>query len=64
MVGKWHLMPSEFESAAGPFDRWPLGRGFERFYGFLGGDTSQWHPELVYDNHQAEPPRAPEQDIT
>ena len=61
MVGKWHLMPSEFESAAGPFDRWPLGRGFERFYGFLGGDTSQWHPELVYDNHQVEPPRAPEQ---
>jgi arylsulfatase A-like enzyme len=61
MVGKYHLMPSEFESAAGPFDRWPLGRGFERFYGFLGGDTSQWHPELVYDNHQVEPPRTPEQ---
>jgi arylsulfatase A-like enzyme len=54
-------MPSEFESAAGPFDRWPLGRGFERFYGFLGGDTSQWHPDLVYDNHQVEPPRTPEQ---
>jgi arylsulfatase A-like enzyme len=61
MVGKYHLMPSEFESAAGPFDRWPLGRGFERFYGFLGGDTSQWHPDLVYDNHQVEPPRTPEQ---
>ena len=44
MVGKWHLMPSEYESAAGPYDRWPLGRGFERFYGFLGGDTSQWYP--------------------
>ena len=44
MVGKWHLMPSEQESAAGPYDRWPLGRGFERFYGFLGGDTSQWYP--------------------
>ena len=61
LVGKYHLMPSEFESAAGPFDRWPLGRGFERFYGFLGGDTSQWYPELVYDNHQVEPPRTPEQ---
>ena len=61
MVGKYHLLPSEFESAAGPFDRWPLGRGFERFYGFLGGDTSQWHPDLVYDNHQVEPPRTPEQ---
>jgi len=61
MVGKYHLLPSEFESVAGPFDRWPLGRGFERFYGFLGGDTSQWHPDLVYDNHQVEPPRTPEQ---
>ena len=61
MVGKWHLMPSEYESAAGPFDRWPLGRGFERFYGFLGGDTSQWTPDLIYDNHQIEPPRTPEE---
>lgn len=42
MVGKWHLVLSEQESAAGPYDRWPLGRGFERFCGFLGGDTSQW----------------------
>jgi arylsulfatase A-like enzyme len=61
LVGKYHLLPSEFESAAGPFDRWPLGRGFERFYGFLGGDTSQWYPDLVYDNHQVAPPRPPEQ---
>ncbi|MFJ7056481.1 arylsulfatase [Streptomyces griseobrunneus] len=60
MVGKWHLMPSEQESAAGPYDRWPLGRGFERFYGFLGGDTSQWYPDLVHDNHQVEPPATPE----
>jgi arylsulfatase A-like enzyme len=61
MVGKYHLLPSEFESAAGPFDRWPLGRGFERFYGFLGGDTSQWYPDLVYDNHQVEPSATPDQ---
>jgi arylsulfatase len=61
MIGKWHLIPSSQETAAGPYDRWPLGRGFERFYGFLGGDTSQWHPELVYDNHQVEPPRTPEE---
>jgi arylsulfatase len=61
MVGKYHLLPSEFESGAGPFDRWPLGRGFERFYGFLGGDTSQWYPDLVYDNHPVEPPATPEQ---
>ena len=61
MVGKWHLMPSEHESAAGPYERWPLGRGFERFYGFLGGDSSQWYPDLVYDNHQVEPPATPEE---
>ena len=60
MVGKWHLTPSNHETAVGPYDRWPLGRGFERFYGFLGGDTSQWYPDLVYDNHQVEPPRTPE----
>src|SRR5256884_6787289 len=61
MVGKYHLTPSNQETGAGPFDRWPLGRGFERFYGFLGGDTSQWYPDLIYDNHQVEPPRTPEQ---
>ena len=61
MVGKWHLTPSNQETAAGPYDRWPLGRGFQRFYGFLGGDTSQWYPELVYDNHPVEPPRTPEE---
>ena len=60
MVGKWHLIPASQESGAGPYDRWPLGRGFERYYGFLGGDTSQWHPDLVFDNHQVEPPALPE----
>ncbi len=61
MLGKWHLIPSNQETAAGPYDRWPLGRGFERFYGFLGGDTSQWNPDLVYDNHQVDPPGTPEE---
>jgi arylsulfatase A-like enzyme len=61
MIGKWHLIPSSQETAAGPYDRWPLGRGFERFYGFLGGDTSQWDPDLVYDNHQVEPPKTAEE---
>ena len=42
-------------TAAGPYDRWPLGRGFERYYGFLGGDTHQYYPELVRDNSQTEP---------
>jgi arylsulfatase len=60
-VGKWHLTPADQLSAAGPFDRWPLGRGFERFYGFLGGETHQYYPELVQDNHQVEPPRTPEE---
>ena len=53
-VGKWHLTPPEHTTAAGPFDRWPLGRGFERYYGFLGGETNQWFPELTYDNHTVE----------
>ena len=60
LVGKWHLAPPEHETPAGPYDRWPLGRGFERFYGFLGGDTNQWYPELVYDNHSVEQPAQPE----
>jgi len=60
-IGKWHLTPADQASAAGAYDRWPLGRGFERFYGFLGGDTHQYYPDLVYDNHTVEPPRTPEQ---
>lgn len=60
-VGKWHLSPEETNTSAGPYDRWPLGRGFERYYGFLGGDTNQWYPELVYDNHQVEQEASPEE---
>ena len=48
-------------TAAGPYDRWPLGRGFERYYGYLGGDTNQWYPELVRDNSQTEPEKTPEE---
>jgi len=59
-VGKWHLAPMEQCSAAGPFDQWPLARGFDRFYGFLEGETDQFHPELVADNHPVEPPAGPE----
>ena len=59
-VGKWHLTPPEHTTAAGPYDRWPLGRGFERYYGFLGGETNQWYPELTYDNHEVEQPALPE----
>ncbi len=60
-IGKWHLAPEETMTAAGPYDRWPLGRGFERYYGFLGGDTHQYYPELVRDNSQTEPERTPEE---
>jgi arylsulfatase len=58
-VGKWHLVPAGERSPAGPFDRWPLGLGFERFYGFLRGDANHWAPELVRDNSYVEPPGTP-----
>lgn len=59
-VGKWHLAPMEQCSAAGPFEHWPLARGFDRFYGFLEGETDQFHPDLVADNHPIDPPAGPE----
>jgi arylsulfatase A-like enzyme len=45
--GKWHMTPDYETSAAGPFTQWPTGVGFERYYGFLGGDCNQWDPPLV-----------------
>lgn len=60
-VGKWHLAPTENANAAGPFDQWPLGRGFERFYGFMNGSTDQYYPELVQDNQSVRPPAMPEE---
>jgi len=60
-VGKWHLTPLEESNLAATKRHWPLGRGFERFYGFMGGETDQWYPELVYDNHPVPPPATPEQ---
>ncbi|HWF23657.1 MAG TPA: arylsulfatase [Acidimicrobiales bacterium] len=59
-VGKWHLTPRWQRSPAGPFDTWPLGLGFERYYGFLQGDANQWAPNLVSDNHYVDPPSRPE----
>jgi arylsulfatase len=49
-VGKWHLAPSDETHVAAPRDRWPLGQGFERYYGFLGGETNQYFPDLILDN--------------
>jgi arylsulfatase len=59
-LGKWHLSPAEENTPAGPFHRWPLGRGFERFYGFLGGETNQWYPDLTLDNSPTRQPKGPE----
>ena len=59
-VGKWHLTPLEESNLASTKRHWPLSRGFERFYGFMGGETDQWYPELVYDNHPVAPPALPE----
>jgi len=60
MVGKWHLCPEDEMNLASTRRNWPSGRGFERWYGFLGAETSQWYPELVYDNHPVDPPASPE----
>jgi len=56
MVGKWHVTPLTESGATGPFDGWPLGRGFDRFYGFLDAETDQYSPELVADNTHIDPP--------
>jgi arylsulfatase len=61
IVGKWHLCPTDEMNLASTRRNWPSGRGFERFYGFLGAETNQWYPELVYDNHPVDPRRAPEE---
>ncbi len=55
-LGKWHLANMEDCTPAGPFHQWPLQRGFDRYYGFLGGATDQFSPELVVDNHPIDPP--------
>ena len=54
--GKNHNVPDWQSSQAGPFDLWPTGLGFEYFYGFLGGDTSQWAPAIFENNQPIEPP--------
>lgn len=59
-IGKWHLTPLEESNLAATKRHWPLSRGFERFYGFMGGETDQWYPDLVYDNHPVAPPATPE----
>ena len=59
--GKWHNTPAEQTTAAGPFDYWPTGYGFEYFYGFLAGEASQYEPNLVRNTTIVPPPKTPEQ---
>jgi arylsulfatase len=57
--GKWHETASWEASVAGPFDRWPTRQGFDKFYGFIGGETNQWAPFLYDGTHQVELPSDP-----
>ena len=56
MVGKWHVTPLTESGPTGPFDGWPLGRGFDRFYGFLDAETDHYSPELILDNSHISAP--------
>jgi len=59
--GKWHNTPDWETTPMGPFTRWPTGEGFEYWYGFHGGETSQWEPQLFRNTLTVEPPKRPEQ---
>ncbi len=61
-VGKWHLTPEDETSMAASRATWPLGRGFDRWYGFHGGETHQFVPALYHDNHSVQPPQGPGDD--
>ena len=60
IVGKWHLCAEDEMNLASSKRQWPLGRGFERYYGFLGGETNQWFPDLIEDNHPVAQPSLPD----
>ncbi len=59
--GKWHNTAYAEISPVGPFDRWPTGLGFEKFYGFMGGEDDQWEPSLYSGTEAVEPPATPAQ---
>ena len=63
-VGKWHLMPMSHATAAGPFEHWPLQRGFDRWYGFHGALADHWNPEIFEDNHAVERAKQPGYHLT
>jgi arylsulfatase A-like enzyme len=60
-VGKNHNVPEQDNAPGGYKDTWPLQKGFDRFYGFLGGETNQWYPDLAEDNHFIDQPYLPEE---
>ncbi len=62
--GKWHNTPATETTAMGPFDRWPTGYGFDYFYGFLAGETSQYEPRLFENISTVEPPHDPKYHLT
>ncbi|MES2126359.1 MAG: arylsulfatase [Pseudomonadota bacterium] len=62
--GKWHNTPANQTTTMGPFDRWPTGHGFESFYGFIAGETSQYEPRLYQNTTPIEPPRDPKYHLT
>lgn len=58
--GKWHELAAWEASVSGPFDRWPTRQGFDKFYGFLGGETNQWAPFIYDGTHPVELPEDPD----
>lgn len=62
--GKWHNTPANQTTAMGPFDRWPTGLGFDYFYGFMGGETSQYEPRLFENTNPVEPEHSEDYHLT
>ena len=60
-LGKNHNVPTEDTGAGGSKSEWPLQKGFDRFYGFIGGETNNWYPDLVEDNHFTDQPTNPDE---
>ena len=59
-IGKWHQTPPVEVSPSGPFPRWPMGEGFDFFYGFMGAEMNHWYPQLYQGRYAVEPTRLPE----
>lgn len=60
-LGKNHTVPEQDVASGASRKEWPLQKGFDRFYGFPGGETNQWYPDLVEDNRFIEQPYSPEE---